>query len=159
MLTNTQRRELIEKVRSFPAQLEAAVRDLTPVQLTTRSLAGEWTVAQIVHHLADSHINAFVRVKLMLTEDRPTLKPYNQEAWAETAEAESAAIGGALDILRGLHERWVALFESLGDADWGRKALHPESGELTVDDILVTYANHGEAHLAQINRTLAAGGE
>lgn len=157
MLTQKQRRALIEKIRSFPAQLEAQVSALSEAQLTTRFLAGEWTVAQIVHHLADSHVNAFVRVKLILTEDRPTLKPYNQNAWAETAEAGSASIQGALAILRGLHQRWVTLFESLKDADWGRVGVHPEAGEITLDDILTTYANHGEAHLAQINKTLTAG--
>ncbi|GAB4465932.1 MAG: putative metal-dependent hydrolase [Anaerolineae bacterium] len=159
MGTDAPRRAMmIEQIRSLPARLEAAVSGLTDAQRTTRYLEGEWTVAQIVHHIADSHLNAFIRLKLILTEDRPTLKPYDQEAWAETAEAVSPTLEGSLALIRGLHQRWVALLESLDDADWQRAALHPESGAITADDILATYSRHGETHLAQIAKVLAAGG-
>ncbi|MCL5997351.1 MAG: DinB family protein, partial [Chloroflexi bacterium] len=121
--TPQQRREMIAKIRQLPAQLEVVVRDLTPVQLTTHYLAGEWTVAQNVHHLADSHINSFVRLKLILTEDKPTLKPYNQDAWATRVDADNPSIETSLQLLRGLHARWSALLESLAESDWLRAGL------------------------------------
>jgi hypothetical protein len=132
------------------------VCDLTPEQLTTRYLASEWTVAQNVHHLADSHMNSYIRLKLMLTEDHPTLKPYDQDAWALSADANNPAIETSLQLLRGLHARWVTLFESLGEDDWLRAGRHPETGEVTAEDQLRIYAAHGEGHIDQIKRTLAA---
>src|SRR5918911_671482 len=107
MLTDAQRREMIEKIRDLPAQLKERVSGLTDEQLTTHYLAGEWTVAQNVHHLADSHMNSFVRLKLILTEDRPTLKPYDQDLWAELADSGTTALEESLSILEGLHRRWV----------------------------------------------------
>lgn len=154
--TPQQRREMIAKIRQLPAQLEVVVRDLTPVQLTTHYLANEWTIAQNVHHLADSHINSFVRLKLILTEDKPTLKPYNQDAWATRVDADNPSIETSLQLLRGLHARWSALLESLAESDWLRAGLHPEIGEITVEDLLRIYAGHGEGHIDQIQRTLAA---
>src|SRR2546423_12115804 len=111
--TSDQRREMIEKIRSLPAQLEALVLRLTAEQLTTHFQAGEWTVAQNVHHLADSHMNSFIRMRLILTEDRPTLKPYDQDLWAMLADSSTTALEESLSILDGLHRRWGRLFESL----------------------------------------------
>ena len=156
MQTETQRRELIEKIRELPERLRQRVSELSEAQLTTHFLAGEWTVAQNVHHLADSHMNSFIRTRLILTEDRPPLKPYDQDRWAELADSGTTALEESLGILEGLHRRWVRLFESLGETDWVRAGLHPEIGEVTVDDILRLYAAHGEGHLDQIERTLAA---
>jgi hypothetical protein len=150
------RREMIAKIRQFPAQLEAVVCNLSIEQLTTHYLPDEWTVAQNVHHLADSHMNSFIRLKLILTEDRPTLKPYDQDAWAVTVDSNNPAIETSLQLLKGLHARWVALFESLGEDDWMRAGLHPEIGEVTPEDLLRIYAGHGEGHIDQIQRTLAA---
>ena len=155
-MTKEQRRELIEKIRILPAQLQERVSGLTDQQLTTHFLEGEWTVAQNVHHLADSHMNSFVRTRLILTEDRPTLKPYDQDMWARLADSGTTALEDSLSILQGLHRRWVRLFESLHESDWRRAGLHPEIGEVTIDDILTIYAAHGEGHIDQINRTLAA---
>src|SRR6188768_3825285 len=112
MLTSGQRGEMIEKIRMFPAQLRERVSRLTDVQLTTHFLEGEWTVAQNVHHLADSHMNSFVRMRLILTEDHPTLKPYDQDLWAGLADSGTTAIEESLGLLDGLHARWVRLFES-----------------------------------------------
>ena len=109
-----------------------------------------------MHHLADSHMNAFIRVKLGLTEDHPTIRPYNQEDWARTAEARDIPIESSLALLKGLHQRWCVLWESLSDADWSRTVMHPEVGEITVEDFLRTYSDHGAAHIDQIERTLAA---
>jgi hypothetical protein len=156
MPTETQRRELIEKIRELPERLRERVSGLTEAQLTTHFLANEWTVAQNVHHLADSHMNSFIRTRLILTEERPPLKPYHQDRWAELADSGTTALDESLGILEGLHRRWVRLFESLGAADWRRSGLHPEIGAVTVDDILRIYAAHGEGHLDQIERTLAA---
>lgn len=156
MLTNEQRHDLIETIRAFPSQLRARVAGLTDEQLTTHFLEGEWTVAQNVHHLADSHMNSFVRTRLILTEDRPALKPYDQDRWAELADSGTTALEESLSILEGLHHRWVRLFESLGEADWRRVGLHPEIGEVTLDSILQNYAAHGAGHIDQINRTLEA---
>jgi hypothetical protein len=157
MFTPQERRARIDKIRRLPAQLEALVSPLTPSQLTTPYLAGEWTVAQNVHHLADSHINSYIRMRLMLTEDHPTLKPYDQEVWATLPDAGTPDLQSSLAILRGLHHRWVQLFESLQEDDWARAGLHPEVGEITVEDILRIYSDHCDAHLDQITRTLAAG--
>jgi hypothetical protein len=156
MLTPEQRREMIEAIRRFPAELEAAVGGLSEAQFRTRFIPYEWTVLQNIHHLADSHMNAFIRTKLLLTEDRPTLKPYNQETWAETLDALELPPEASLAILRGLHRRWSDLLDSLDDSDWARVGLHPEAGEMSVEDILQTYSRHGAGHIEQIQKTLAA---
>jgi len=147
----------IERIRRLPAHLERLVADCAPAQLTTHFLENEWTVAQNVHHLADSHMNAFIRVKLMLTEEHPVFKPYNQDAWAETPDANNPDLSTSFAILRGMHARWAALLRSLPDSAWARTGMHPETQRVyTVNDILRTYGNHGEAHLDQIRRTLEA---
>lgn len=157
MLTPAERAKMIAKIAALPAQLEALVNPLTPHQLTTHFLAGEWSVAQNVHHLADSHMNSFLRLKLVLDEDNVVFKPYNQDHWALMADADNLEIGDSLSLLSGLHRRWVRLFESLTDEQWQRTGLHPEYQRLyTVDDILRIYSAHGEGHLDQIQRTLAA---
>ena len=156
MLTEAQRHELIEEIRALPARLRERVSGLTDAQLTTHFQPDEWTVAQNVHHLADSHMNSFIRIRLMLTEDRPTLKPYDQDRWAVLADSGTAALEESLGILEGLHRRWVRLFESLDEAAWQRSGLHPESGEVTIEDMLRIYAAHGQGHIDQISRALAA---
>ncbi len=156
MLTQPQRNEMIARIARLPAALEALVHNLSEEQLTTHYLPNEWSAAQNVHHLADSHMNSFIRLKLILTEDRPTLKPYDQDAWAVRADADNIAIQSSLGLLQGLHRRWVTLFESLQEAEWSRMGLHPEHGEVSVEDLLHSYAGHGEGHIDQITRTLAA---
>ena len=158
MFTPEERRARIEKIRSFPAQLEALVEYLDDDDLLGRPLDGEWSVQQIVHHLADSHMNAYIRTKLMLAEDNPTLKPYDQEKWAEMIDTATVNIDESLLILRGLHRRWTRILDSLEDADWSRTGIHPEIGQITLEDILKTYSDHGDLHIEQINRTLAAQG-
>ncbi|HLV36902.1 MAG TPA: putative metal-dependent hydrolase [Spirillospora sp.] len=158
MFTPDERRQRIEMMRQFPAELEALVKDLSDADLHTPYLAGEWTVAQNVHHVADSHMHAFIRVKLALTEDYPTIKPYNQDAWAETPDARTFPITASLTLIKALHERWCALWDSLSDDQWQRAVKHPESGDVTVEGFLKTYSNHGAAHIDQIRRTLAAKG-
>lgn len=148
--------ERIEKIRRFPQQLESLVSNLSDDDLNTPYLAGEWTVSQNVHHLADSHMNAFIRFKLIYTEDKPNLKAYDQDIWAQLPDGHHQPLEYSLSILRGLHARWCVLLDQISDADWSRSGHHPENGEITLDDILSTYAGHGEGHIDQIQRTLAA---
>ncbi len=156
MTTPSERQIRIEKIRDFPAQLEAVVQNLSDADLNTHFIEGEWTVAQNVHHLADSHMNSFIRLKLILTEDKPPLKPYLQEKWAELPDSHDLPVASSLALLKGLHERWCVLLEQLQEEDWTRSGMHPEIGAVTPDDLLRIYAGHGEGHIDQINKTLAA---
>jgi hypothetical protein len=155
MLTATERQEMIAKLRELPARIEAIANNLSDQQLDQVSGAEAWTIRQVVHHLADAHLNAFVRLKLILTEDQPTLKPYNQDLWASLPDVNQVSIQSSLLILKGLHQRWIYLLEHLAEADWSRPALHPEIGRITAEDLLAIYARHGDDHLEQISRLLA----
>lgn len=156
-MTATQRSELIAKIRALPEQVAAFVADLSPEALGAHPIPGEWSIAQNVHHLFDSHVNAYARCKLILTEDRPVLKPYDQDAWAALPDASQADTADSLLLLKGLHARWVVFFEHLREDDWARVGIHPElPGEnYTLARILTGYADHGEAHLDQMARTKA----
>ena len=155
-LSLTERIDLTGQIANLPEQLAELVADLTVDQLMAHPLAGEWSIAQNVHHLGDSHMNSFIRMKLILTEDNPTLKPYDQDAWAARADSNHPNIEVSLQLLRGLHARWVALFDSLTDEEWLRTGQHPEYGSMNLIDFLRSYARHGAGHLDQIARTLAA---
>ncbi|MFQ3646972.1 MAG: YfiT family bacillithiol transferase [Anaerolineae bacterium] len=140
-------------IRDFPAQLEQLTAHLTSQQLTTAYNAPEWTIAQNIHHCADAHMNAFIRCKLALTEDTPTIKPYRQNAWADLPDSTTHEVASSLAILQGLHQRWVLLLESV--EDWSRAIYHPEQQRtLTLDDLLTMYANHCQAHLQQIREVM-----
>jgi hypothetical protein len=156
MLTPEERARRIAIIRDFPPRLTALVGGLSDARLKGEFLPGEWTVQQIVHHLPESHMNSFVRLKLILTEDHPTLKPYDQAAWAELADVDATPIECSLVLLRGLHERWAILFERLTDHQRQRTGYHPENGDMTPDDLLVAYSDHCDIHVEQITRTLAA---
>jgi hypothetical protein len=157
-LTAAERAERIRKISALPAALRSAVAGLTDARLDTPYRDGGWTVRQVVHHLADSHMNAFVRMKLILTETHPTLKPYDQNAWALMPDGKNAPIGASLALLEGLHERWTAMLGRVGEKDWARTALHPERGEITLDSLLQTYAGHGEKHVGHITGLRTARG-
>jgi hypothetical protein len=156
MLTPAERRELIAQIRTLPEQVAALIAPLTPAQLGTPFLEGEWTVAQNVHHLADSHMNSYIRCKLIATEDNPTLKPYDQDRWAALPDASAVDVSESMVLLTALHARWVRFWETLPDDAWGRTGYHPEAGTVTLDSQLRGYAAHGRAHLDQIQKTLAA---
>jgi len=158
MLSAAERREKIEAIRKLPDELEAIVQGLDNRQLDTPYRAGGWTVRQVVHHLADSHMNAFIRLKLIVTEDNPTLKPYDQDAWAALPDGKSLPIAGSLSLLRGLHERWAALLQSLPEDAFQRTAQHPERGSVTLESQLVTYAGHGRKHVGHISGLRSAKG-
>ncbi len=157
MLTSEERAARIETIRSLPATLELLVSGLSDAELERHPAAeGAWNTRQVVHHLADAHMNGFSRIKLALTEDQPTIKLYRQELWAETVDGRDLPVWSSLAILNGLHGRWTALLESLTDEQWARQAIHPENGVRTVEDFLVTYSNHCNNHIAQIKEALAS---
>ncbi len=142
---------MIEALAALPDQLESAVKGLNDAQLDTRYRDGGWTVRQVVHHVADSHMNAFIRMKLMLTEHNPTLKPYNQDVWAIQPDVNGIPLDPSLRIVRGLHQRWVALLKSVPADSWKRPAFHPERGEMLLEDMLRIYSGHGAKHVGQIS--------
>jgi hypothetical protein len=140
----------LRALRELPAKLRATVAGLNETQLDTPYREGGWTVRQVIHHLADSHMHAYLRMKLMVNEDHPTIKPYDQNVWAANGEAARGAIGSSLDLLDGLHCRWADFLERLPESAWSRGAQHPERGELTMTGTLETYVRHGEKHIEHI---------
>ena len=141
---------LIEQVASAPAALAAAVKGLNDTQLDTPYRAGGWTPRQIVHHIADSHMNAYVRFKLGVTEDNPTIKPYDEKTWAQTVDGRTAPIEDSLPVIEGVHKRWVQFLRSLDSAALSRTIMHPERGSMALTDLLQLYAWHGRHHTAHI---------
>ncbi len=158
MMTPSERAEKISKISSLPHEAESAVKGLTDKQLDTPYRDGGWTPRQVIHHLADSHMNAFIRMKLILTENNPTLKAYDQEEWAKLPDTMKLPVQGSLSILKGLHERWTALLQNATDGDRSRTAQHPESGTVTLESLLNTYARHGANHCQQITKLREARG-
>jgi len=150
---------IVKRFRQLPGYIEALVRHLNYEQLTTVYIKDQWTIAQNVHHLADSQSALFFRFKLLLLQDNPTVQPFDQDDWANTAEATSADVMTSISILRGLHHRWADLIESLSDEEWIRPGHHPETGQLTVGGIASYASNHGYVHIDQINQVLAAQGD
>jgi hypothetical protein len=144
------RSEQIETLRLLPEALQSAVNGLHLPQLDTPYREGGWTVRQLVHHIADSHANAYVRCKLALTEDWPTIKTYDEKAWAELADSKDLPIGVSLLWIGALHTRWTALFESLGETDFQKGYNHPELGRQTLSSVLALYAWHSRHHTAHI---------
>lgn len=149
-LTDLERAAFRRRIAALPAEARSAVSGLDEAALDTPYREGGWSPRQIVHHLADSHLNAFTRFKLGITEDLPTLKPYDQDRWAETADVSGVGVDASLSILEGLHERWARLLESLAPPDFGRLLNHPEIGAIDLDFLLQLYAWHGAHHVAQV---------
>ncbi len=149
-LSEAERASRVDEIASLPAALRAAVAGLEDAQLDSPYRPGGWTVRQVVHHLADSHLNAYVRLRLALTEDVPEIRTYREERWAELLDARSAPLCLSLDLVDGLHARWVMLLRSLTPADMARTLRHPEIGTLSIDQLTALYAWHGRHHLAHI---------
>ena len=150
-LENSERRQMIDTITRTPADIRAAIRGLSGEQLDTAYRPGGWTVRQVVHHVPDSHMNAFIRFKLALTEETPTIKPYDESAWAKLSDARETPIETSLSLLSALHERWVGLLRAMSPSDFGRKLNHPEwDGPLALDAMLALYAWHGPHHTAHI---------
>jgi hypothetical protein len=153
MHTPDERAAMIANIRALHDQLAAVVAGWSDNQLDYRPAPSEWCARQVIHHVADSHMNAFIRMKLALTQHNPTITPYDQDLWAELVDSVTLPVELSLGIVRGLHERWVVLWESLSDDDYQRPYLHPESGKLvSMDEHLATYSRHGLAHVEQIAR-------
>lgn len=140
----------IEEIAALPAKTRAALQGLTPPQLDTPYREGGWTVRQVAHHVPDSHMNAYIRFKLALTENVPTIKPYEEAAWARLKDSEVTSIEVSLNLLEALHIRWVNLLRGMKPEDFNRKLNHPESGVQTLDHILSIYSWHGRHHLGHI---------
>jgi hypothetical protein len=140
----------IESLKHLPEALQNAVRGLSDKQLDTPTGDGKWTIRQITHHIADANINAYARMKLVATEQKPILKPYDQDQWAILADCKSGAIEPTLTLIKGLHERWVVFLQSLPETSWKREGIHLENGKMTLFDVLKLYSNHGNSHLQQI---------
>jgi uncharacterized damage-inducible protein DinB len=149
-LTAAQKEKALDDVADTPALLRAAVAGLSPEQLDTPYRPGGWTVRQVVHHMPDSHMNSYVRFKLALTEDDPTIKPYAEDRWAELADTKATPIEVSLTMLDSLHDRWVRLLRSLNATDWQRTFRHPALGPVTLEKNLALYAWHGRHHVRHI---------
>jgi uncharacterized damage-inducible protein DinB len=145
------REHWIGEIAAAPGALRAAVAGLTSQQLDTPYRTQGWTVRQVVHHVPDSHLNAYTRIKLALTEDEPLIKPYDQARWAELPDVRTTPVETSLTLLECLHRRWVLLLRELGPAEFGRRFRHPEHGRsIGLDEVLAMYAWHGRHHVAQI---------
>jgi hypothetical protein len=148
--TPVTRAKHIQEIASLPAQIVQAVTGLTTEHLDTPYREGGWTVRQLVHHMPDSHMNAYIRFKLALTENVPTIKPYDEAAWAKLKDSELTPIEVSLTLLDAVHTRWVTLLKSLKPEDFDRKFNHPEAGPQTLDRALALYGWHSRHHLAHI---------
>jgi DinB family protein len=149
-ITESERKTLIDGIEQTPAKLSAAINGLTAEQLDTPYRPDGWTVRQVVHHLPDSHLNAYVRFKLALTEDAPTIRTYEQQLWAELEDARVGPIEVSLALLQALHQRWVLLLRILQPKDFARTFRHPELGLMTLDQQIGHYEWHGRHHVAHI---------
>jgi uncharacterized damage-inducible protein DinB len=150
VLTGEQRKQYIRDISETPTRLAAAVSTLDEEQLNTPYRPGGWTIRQVAHHVPDSHLNAYTRFRLALTEEEPTIRPYHEDRWAELSDARTAPVEYSLELLVSLHRRWVYLLESLTETDFTRVFHHPELGPVTLDKNLALYSWHGRHHVAQI---------
>ena len=145
-----QRQKFIGEIEQAPAAIRAAVQGLSSEQLDTPYREGGWNVRQVVHHVPESHMNAYIRFKLALTEDEPTIKPYAEDRWAKLGDVQTTPIEVSLVLLESLHMRWVRLLRSLDEEEWKRKFKHPELGPVSLEKNLAIYAWHGRHHTAHI---------
>ena len=149
-MTPQERSHLIDLIAALPDQIEAAVSALPPEKRSARSGDEGWTVDQVLHHLADAQMIAFLRCKWIVVEDNPLLKTFEQEPWAETADAQEVDGAASLAIIRGVHIRWAALLRSLPEEAFTRTGQHPQYGEITLDFVVQYFADHGAVHVQQI---------
>ena len=149
-VSDADQKKYIAQIEEAPTKLRSAIQGLSGAQLDTPYREGGWTVKQVAHHLADSHMNAFIRFKLALTENEPTIKPYEQQHWAELPDGKTAPVETSLDLFASLHQRWAVLLRSMKPEDFARTFRHPEMGVVKLERNLALYAWHGRHHVAHI---------
>ncbi len=149
-VTPDKRKAWIRQIADTPRALRAAVAGLDDAQLDTPYRPDGWSVREVLHHVPDSHVNAYVRFKLALTEDNPTIKPYREAEWAKLHDSVTTPPDVSLSLLEAVHYRWVVLLDSMHDADFERPLMHPENGPMTLDRLLQVYAWHGPHHVAHV---------
>jgi uncharacterized damage-inducible protein DinB len=157
MFNPEERNIKIGAIRSFPPIMRRAVNGLNDKQLDTPYREGGWTVRQVVHHVGDSHSHAYLRFKLLVAEDHPTIKTYDQDVWATLPDSR-LPVESSLRLLDGLHKKWSEFLQSLPPDAWSRTGFHPEQGEVTLDDLLALYSDHGQHHAGQITALRASQG-
>lgn len=145
----------IETLASFPDDVQRTIKNLNDAQLNNRYRPDGWTIRQVIHHCADSHMNSYIRFKLSITENRPVIKPYREELWAELSDAKELPVDISIQLLKALHERWIYFLRHLSEEDWNKKFKHPETKTLLSLKLnLAYYAWHCEHHLAHINNAI-----
>jgi uncharacterized damage-inducible protein DinB len=150
-LSPEQKQQYLTDIAQTPARLRAVVRELSDQQLDTPYRDGGWTPRQVVHHVADSHMNSYIRFKLALTEEDPIIKPYLEDRWAELPEAKHAPIEVSLALIDSLHQRWMLMLSELTDEDWKRAFRHPAMGPMSLEKSLALYSWHGRHHVAHVS--------
>jgi DinB superfamily len=148
--SEAQRSQFINDIAKAPAALRAAVKGLSPEQIETPYRDGGWTVRQVVHHVPESHMNAYVRFKLALTEDFPTVKPYMEDRWANLPDVQATPVEVSLRLLELLHERWVQVLRGIKPEEWKRAFNHPEMGTVPLEKNLALYSWHGRHHVSHV---------
>jgi hypothetical protein len=149
-LTDPQRKQFIADIEQTPAAMRAAIKGLSTTQLDTPYRDAGWTVRQVLHHVPDSHMNAYTRFKLALTEDEPTIKPYMEDRWANLEDTRSTPPEVSLTLLDSLHDRWVRVLRAIKPEEWKRTLRHPEMGVLNLEKTLALYSWHGRHHVAHV---------
>jgi uncharacterized damage-inducible protein DinB len=149
-LTEAQKARYLDDVEQTPARLRAAVSDLSDPQLDTPYRDGGWTVRQVVHHVPESHMNSYIRFKLALTEEAPTIRPYMEDRWAKLPDATTAPVELSLVLLEFLHKRWMLVLRAMKPEEWKRTFRHPEIGLMTLERALALYSWHGRHHVAHV---------
>jgi hypothetical protein len=155
-LDRAAREEYLTTIEQLPARVRSLVSGLTDAQLDTPYRPGGWTVRQVVHHVPESHMNAYIRMKLAATEDTPAIKTYEEQLWAELPDVKTCPIDVSLALLDALHRRWIAFLRALPEADLAKAFTHPQWGRVPIDEALVMYAWHCRHHTAHIENALAA---
>lgn len=149
-LSQERKQQFLTDIEKTPKRLRTALAGLSDEQLNTPYRDGGWTPRQLAHHVADSHMNSYIRFKLALTEDQPTIKPYMENLWAELPEAKNAPIEVSLALLDALHQRWILMLREFGEPEWKRNFRHPDLGPMSLEKTLALYSWHGHHHVAHI---------
>src|SRR6266487_3117396 len=154
-LDRAARAAYLDTIEQLPARIRSLVSGLTDAQLDTPYRPGGWTIRQVIHHVPDSHLNAYIRMKLAVTEDTPAIKTYEEALWAELPEAKSGPVDMSLALLQALHGRWVAFLRALPESQFTKAFVHPQWGRVTLDESIVMYEWHCRHHAAHIENALA----